>query len=56
MKTTCLDMLQVWLFVSRDVSFIHFKPKQFHWWDYEDGRYMDALRVLDGLRRENKVC
>jgi aryl-alcohol dehydrogenase-like predicted oxidoreductase len=28
---------------------------QFHWWDYAEPRWLDALRALDDLRREGKV-
>jgi aryl-alcohol dehydrogenase-like predicted oxidoreductase len=28
---------------------------QFHWWDYADGRYLDALRHLTDLQREGKI-
>ncbi len=28
---------------------------QFHWWDYRDGRYMDALSHLSDLRDEGQV-
>jgi len=28
---------------------------QFHWWDYEDTRYIDALHHLSNLRDEGKV-
>jgi aryl-alcohol dehydrogenase-like predicted oxidoreductase len=28
---------------------------QFHWWEYADDRYLDALRHLDDLRREGKI-
>ena len=28
---------------------------QFHWWDYEDRRYLDALRHLADLRDESKI-
>lgn len=28
---------------------------QFHWWDYTDRRYLDALRHLDDLRAEGKM-
>ncbi|HEV2336794.1 MAG TPA: aldo/keto reductase [Stellaceae bacterium] len=28
---------------------------QFHWWDYRDGRYLDALRHLADLRSEGKI-
>ncbi len=28
---------------------------QFHWWDYGDGRYLDALGHLADLRREGKI-
>ncbi|HZU90816.1 MAG TPA: aldo/keto reductase [Stellaceae bacterium] len=28
---------------------------QFHWWDYADGRYLDALRHLADLRQEGKI-
>ena len=29
---------------------------QFHWWDYRDGRYLDALSHLADLRDEGKIC
>ena len=28
---------------------------QFHWWDYRDGRYLDALTHLSALRDEGKI-
>jgi aryl-alcohol dehydrogenase-like predicted oxidoreductase len=28
---------------------------QFHWWDYADGRYLDALRHLADLRQEGRI-
>jgi len=28
---------------------------QFHWWDYSDKRYLDALRHLSGLQKEGKI-
>jgi len=28
---------------------------QFHWWDYDDARYMDALAHLTQLREEGKI-
>ncbi len=28
---------------------------QFHWWDYRDGRYLDALRHLADLQSEGKI-
>lgn len=28
---------------------------QFHWWDYADSRYLEALHQLDGLRAEGKI-
>jgi aryl-alcohol dehydrogenase-like predicted oxidoreductase len=28
---------------------------QFHWWDYRDGRYLDALRHLADLRGEGRI-
>jgi len=28
---------------------------QFHWWDYEDRRYLDALKHLTDLQREGKI-
>jgi len=28
---------------------------QFHWWDYGEPRWLDALRALDDLRRDGKV-
>jgi aryl-alcohol dehydrogenase-like predicted oxidoreductase len=28
---------------------------QFHWWDYRDGRYLDALRQLADLRQEGRI-
>jgi aryl-alcohol dehydrogenase-like predicted oxidoreductase len=28
---------------------------QFHWWDYRDDRYLEALGHLDGLREEGKI-
>src|SRR5438132_916332 len=28
---------------------------QFHWWDYGDQRYLDALRHLADLREEGKI-
>jgi|SRR5579871_2872284 len=28
---------------------------QFHWWDYDDARYRDALRQLDQLREEGII-
>ncbi len=28
---------------------------QFHWWDYEDERYLDALKHLADLQREGKI-
>ncbi|GBG77213.1 hypothetical protein CBR_g23540 [Chara braunii] len=28
---------------------------QFHWWDYHDERYLDALRVMKALRDEGKI-
>jgi aryl-alcohol dehydrogenase-like predicted oxidoreductase len=28
---------------------------QFHWWDYSDRRYLDALGHLNGLRAEGKI-
>jgi len=28
---------------------------QFHWWEYEDPRYLDALAVLSRLRDEGKI-
>jgi len=28
---------------------------QFHWWDYRDSRYLDALRHLADLQREGKL-
>ena len=28
---------------------------QFHWWDYQDGRYLDALSHLSDLRDEGKI-
>ena len=28
---------------------------QFHWWDYSDGRYLDAMRVLSQLRDEGLI-
>jgi aryl-alcohol dehydrogenase-like predicted oxidoreductase len=28
---------------------------QFHWWDYGDGRYLDALRHLADLKAEGKI-
>jgi aryl-alcohol dehydrogenase-like predicted oxidoreductase len=28
---------------------------QFHWWDYAEPRWLDALGALDGLRRDGKV-
>jgi aryl-alcohol dehydrogenase-like predicted oxidoreductase len=27
---------------------------QFHWWDYDDARYLDALHELDALRKEGQ--
>jgi aryl-alcohol dehydrogenase-like predicted oxidoreductase len=29
---------------------------QFHWWDYGDRRYLDALKHLADLREEGKIC
>lgn len=28
---------------------------QFHWWDYNDRRYLDAIAHLDALRRDGKI-
>lgn len=28
---------------------------QFHWWDYNDASYLDALNVLSKLQNENKI-
>ncbi|MCV0430519.1 aldo/keto reductase [Nitrosopumilus sp.] len=28
---------------------------QFHWWDYNDSSYLDALEVLSKLQKENKI-
>ncbi len=28
---------------------------QFHWWDYDDGRYLDALKHLADLREEGRI-
>ena len=28
---------------------------QFHWWDYRDRRYLDAIAQLDNLRRAGKI-
>lgn len=28
---------------------------QFHWWDYDDGRYLDALKHLSDLQHEGKI-
>ncbi|KAH7446573.1 hypothetical protein KP509_01G062800 [Ceratopteris richardii] len=28
---------------------------QFHWWDYEDERYLDAVKALTELKREGKI-
>ena len=28
---------------------------QFHWWDYDDGRYLDALRHLADLQSEGRI-
>lgn len=28
---------------------------QFHWWEYDDDRYLEALGHLDDLRREGKI-
>lgn len=28
---------------------------QFHWWEYGDDRYLEALRHLDDLRRDGKI-
>jgi aryl-alcohol dehydrogenase-like predicted oxidoreductase len=28
---------------------------QFHWWDYRDGRYLDALRHLADLQNDGKI-
>ena len=28
---------------------------QFHWWDYSDSRYLDALKYLDELRAEGLI-
>lgn len=28
---------------------------QFHWWDYRDRRYLDAIAQLDALRRAGKI-
>ncbi len=28
---------------------------QFHWWDYDDGRYLDALKHLADLRDEGQI-
>ena len=28
---------------------------QLHWWDYEDKRYMDALKHLSDMRSEGKI-
>ena len=28
---------------------------QFHWWDYQDSRYLDALTHLAELRDEGKI-
>jgi len=28
---------------------------QFHWWDYQDRRYLDALRHLADLRQEGRI-
>eukprot|EP01018_Ginkgo_biloba_P013858 Gb_04920 [translate_table: standard] len=28
---------------------------QFHWWDYEDERYLDATRMLSQLQQEGKI-
>ncbi len=28
---------------------------QFHWWDYSDSRYLDALAILSDLRDEGKI-
>jgi len=28
---------------------------QFHWWDYNDANYLDALHNLDNLRDEGKI-
>lgn len=28
---------------------------QFHWWDYEDERYLDATKVLTQLKQEGKI-
>src|SRR5438874_8761581 len=28
---------------------------QFHWWDYQDRRYLDALKHLADLRQEGKI-
>ena len=28
---------------------------QFHWWDYRDSRYLDALAILTDLRDEGKI-
>ena len=28
---------------------------QFHWWDYEDERYLDAISHLEDLRNEGKI-
>ena len=29
---------------------------QFHWWDFADGRFVDAARALDGLRAEGLLA
>ena len=29
---------------------------QFHWWDYNDASYIDALRQLTKLRDDGKIC
>jgi aryl-alcohol dehydrogenase-like predicted oxidoreductase len=28
---------------------------QFHWWDYEDDRYMEALKQMQSLQKEGKI-
>jgi len=28
---------------------------QFHWWDYHDKRYLDALRHLSDMQKEGKI-
>ena len=29
---------------------------QFHWWDYDDPSYLDALKHLADVQREGKIC